>query len=163
MVWMLQCTISVLTAQYALSMALIQPWELITITPSPDLLFQLIVMDLFYVEHFADLICADRLTVWLVLYHLKPGYTITSKLISVCLGLFHTYCAPEKLSNDCDLPSTSCLFQRFFKNDVCEAQTILSNMQLPQTITKPPANGTSSWLICSSLSILYSSFTISHM
>ena len=44
-----------------LRMATSQPRDPITITPSPDWLFQKIVMGLFYIEQFLYLICIDRL------------------------------------------------------------------------------------------------------
>ena len=48
-----------------------QTKEPINLTQSPDWPFQQIVMDLFYVGNHGYLLCADRLTGWLILYHLS--------------------------------------------------------------------------------------------
>ena len=60
-----------------------QPWEPIILTQSPDWPFQQIVIDLFYVGDHVYLACVDRLTGWLILYHVEPGHTTTSKLMSI--------------------------------------------------------------------------------
>ena len=96
------------------SIASIQLWEPVIITQSTDWPFQQILMN-FYVGHFAYFVCADRLTGWLILYHLKPGHAITSKLIPICLGLFHSYGTPDELSSDGDPPFISSLIQQFLK------------------------------------------------
>ena len=84
-----------------------QPQEPITMTPAPEWPFQQIVMDIFHIGHVAYLACADRLTGWLTLYHLKPGYTTTSKLVSIHWQLFPTYGTSDELSTDGGLPFTS--------------------------------------------------------
>ena len=84
-------------------------------TPALELPFQQIVMDLFHVGHVAYLACADRLTGWLILYHLKPGHATTSKLMSICRHLFQTYGTPDELSTDGGPPFTSSIFQEFFQ------------------------------------------------
>ena len=60
-----------------------QQHEPIQMTPTPEWPFQQIVMDLFYVGSFTYIACADRLTGWLILYHIKPGQAVASGLISI--------------------------------------------------------------------------------
>ena len=71
-----------------------QPQEPIILTWPPDWPFQQIVRDLFYVGNHAYPACADRLTGWLILFHLEPGYTTTSKLMSICRQLFQANSVP---------------------------------------------------------------------
>ena len=92
-----------------------QPREPITMTPSPEWPFQQIVMDIFHVGHVTYLACADRLTGWLILYHLNPGHATTSKLMSICRQLFQTYGTPEEISTDGGQPFTSTAFQEFLQ------------------------------------------------
>ena len=94
------------------SMAPSQPQEPITITVFSDWPFQ---QYLFFIELFANLVCAYRLHDWLILYHLKPGHATTFKLISICWGLFHIYGTPQELSCDEGPHFTSRLFQQFLK------------------------------------------------
>ena len=89
--------------------------EAVTMTPSPEWPFQQIVMDIFHVGHVTYLACADRLTGWLILYHLKPGHATTSKLMSICRQLFQTYGTPEEISTDGGQPFTSTAFQEFLQ------------------------------------------------
>ena len=51
---------------------IMQPQEPITMTPSLEWLFQQIERDIFQVRHIAYLAYEERLTVWFILYHLKP-------------------------------------------------------------------------------------------
>ena len=66
-----------------------QPREPITLTPS-DWPFQQIVMDLFYIGNHGYLASIDRLTGWLILYHLSHKKTKASRLISICQDIFQT-------------------------------------------------------------------------
>ena len=77
-----------------------QPREPLILTETPDWPFQMIVMDLFYVEQHTYLICADRFTGWPILYHFPPGKANATSLISVSRNIFHTYGVPEHLSTD---------------------------------------------------------------
>ena len=86
-----------------LSTNISQPQKPITITPSLEWLFQQIVMDIFQVSHIAYLACADRLSDWLILYHLKPGHATISKLMSNCRQMFQTYCTPDKPCTNAEL------------------------------------------------------------
>ena len=90
-----------------------QPKEPINLTPSPDWPFQQIVMDLFLVGNHEYLACADRLTGWLILYHLSHGQANASRLISICWDIFQTYGTPEELSSDGGPPFTSLPFKQF--------------------------------------------------
>ena len=72
-------------------------------------------MDLFDVGSFMYLACADRLTGWLILYHIRPGQAVASRLISICREIFQTYGAPEELSTDGGPPFSAYSFQRFLK------------------------------------------------
>ena len=72
-------------------------------------------MDIFHVGHVTYLACADRLTGWLILYHLKPGHATTSKLMSICRQLFQMYGTPEEISTDGGQPFTSTAFQEFLQ------------------------------------------------
>ena len=92
-----------------------QPQEPISMTPALELPFQQIVMGLFHVGHVAYLACADRLTGWLILYHLKPGHATTSKLMSICQHLFQTYGTPDEINTDGRPPFTSSIFQEFLQ------------------------------------------------
>ena len=89
--------------------------EPIQMTPTPEWLFQQIVMDLFYVGSFTYLACADRLTGWLILYHIKPGQAVASRLISICRQIFQAYSAPKELITDGGLPFSTYSFQQFLK------------------------------------------------
>ena len=77
-----------------------QTKEQINLTQSPDWPFQQIVMDLFYVGNHVYLAYADRLTGWLILYHLSHGQANTSRLISIWQDILQSYGAPEELSID---------------------------------------------------------------
>ena len=101
-----------------LTCATITPSQLrepITMTPAPEWPFQQIVMDRFHVGYVAYLACADRLTGWLILYHLKPGYATTSKLMSICRQRLQTYGTSDERSTDGDPPFTSSIFQEFLQ------------------------------------------------
>ena len=89
------------------------PKEPIIFTPSPEWPFQHIVMDLCYVGHHTYLVCADRLTGWLIIYHLKPNQAKAEKLITICRSLFETYGAPDEISSDGGPPFSAHQFQRF--------------------------------------------------
>ena len=84
-------------------------------TPTPEWPFLQIVMDLFYVGSFTYLACADRLTRWLILYRIKPGQAVASRLISICREIFQTYDAPEELSSDGGPPFSDYSFHQFLK------------------------------------------------
>ena len=68
---------------------------------------------LFYIGDHTYLACTDRLTGWLILYHLEPGHATTTKLMSICQQLFETYGAPEELNTYGGQPFTSNTFQEF--------------------------------------------------
>ena len=85
-------------------------------TPTPEWPFQQIVMDLFHVGSFTYLTCADRLTGWLILYRIKPGQAVASRLISICRDIFQAYSVPEELSTDGGPPFSVYPFQQFLKN-----------------------------------------------
>ena len=61
------------------------------------------------------LVCTDRLTGWLILYRIKPGQAVASRLISICREIFQTYGAPEELSTDGGPPFSAYSFQQFLK------------------------------------------------
>ena len=90
--------------------------EPINLTQYPDGPFQQIVMDLFYVGNHGYLACADRLTGWLILYHLSNGQANASRLISICRDIFQSYGAPEELSSDGRPPFTSLPFTQFLQD-----------------------------------------------
>ena len=79
--------------------------EPIILTKSPDWPFQQIVGDLFHVEHHKYLACADRLTGWLMLYHLPNSNA--ANLIRILRSIFEAYGAPEELSSDGGPPFSS--------------------------------------------------------
>ena len=93
-----------------------QTKEPINITQSPDWPFQQIVMDLFYVGKHGYLACGDRLTGWLILYHLSHRQANASRLISICRDIFQSYGAPEELSSDGGPPFTSLPFTQFLRD-----------------------------------------------
>ena len=72
-----------------------QKKEPINLTQSPDWPFQQILMDLFYVGNHGYIACADRLTGWLILYHLSHGQANASRLILICRDIFQSYGAPK--------------------------------------------------------------------
>ena len=92
-----------------------QQREPIIMIPASEWPFQQIVMDIFHIGHVAYLACADRLTGWIILYHLKPGHVTTSKLMSICQHLFQTYGTSDKFSTNGWPPFTSSIFQKFFQ------------------------------------------------
>ena len=92
---------------YCSRIAPCQPKEPIKFTPSPDWPFQKIIMN-FFLEYLA---CADRLTGWLILYHLSHGQANASRLILICQDIFQTYATPEELSSDGGPPFTSLPFK----------------------------------------------------
>ena len=49
------------------------------------------------------------------MYHLKPGHTTTSKLMSICWQLFQAYGTPDEFSTNGGPPFTSCIFQKFLQ------------------------------------------------
>ena len=100
---------------YCSKIAPCQPKEPINLTPSPDWPFQQIVMDLFPVGDHGYLTCADRLTGWLILYHLSHGQANASRLISICQDIFQTYGAPEEHSSDDGHPSHPFHSNSFYK------------------------------------------------
>ena len=110
-----------------------QPWEPIIMTPAPEWPFQQIVMNIFHICHIAYLACADRLTSWLILHHLKPGHATTSKLMFICWHLFQTYGTPDELSTDGGPPFTFSIFQEFL-------QTWCVRHRL-SSVTYPQSNG----------------------
>ena len=110
-----------------------QPREPIILTRSLVWPFQLIVMDLFYIGDHAYLACTDRLTGWLILYHLELSHTTTSKLMSICWQLFQAYSALDKLSTNGGPPFTPSIFQEFLRT-WCVKHWLSS-------IAYPPPNG----------------------
>ena len=110
-----------------------QPQEPIMMTPAPEWPFQQIKMDIFHVSHIAYLACADRLTGWLILYHLKSGHATTSKLMSICRYLFQIYGTQDELCTNGGLPFTSSIFQEFL-------QTWCVRHRL-SSVTYPQSNG----------------------
>ena len=88
-------------------------------------------MDLFLIGDHTYLVCADRLTGWLILYHLEPGHTTTTKLMSICRQLFQTYGAPEELSTDGGPPFASSAFQEFLRTWCVKYR--LSSVAYPQS------------------------------
>ena len=92
-----------------------QSREPIIMTSSPEWPFQQIALDLFYVGHQAYLACADRLTGWLMVFHLKPGQASAGNLISICRGVFQAYGVPEEISSDGGPPFTSNRFLSFLE------------------------------------------------
>ena len=98
------------------TIALSQPGETIIMTPAPEWPFQQIVMDIFHVDHVAYLTCVDRLTAWLILYHLKPDHATTSIKLCSSVGACSKHTAsPEELSTDGRPPFTSSIFQEFLQ------------------------------------------------
>ena len=90
-----------------------------------------IVMDIFHFGHIAYLTCADRLTGWLILYHLKPGHATTSKLMSIYRHLFQTYGTPDELSTNGGPPFTPSIFQEFLQTWCVRHR--LSSVAYPQS------------------------------
>ena len=84
-----------------------------------------------HVGHVAYLACADRLTGWFILYHLKPGHATTSKLMSICRHLFQTYSTPDKLSTYSGTLFTSSIFQEFLRTWCVRHR--LSSVTYPQS------------------------------
>ena len=74
------------------------------------------MMDLFYVGSFTYLACADRLTGSLILYHIKPGQAVPSRLISISREIFQAYGVPAELSTDSGLPFSAYLIYRRIPN-----------------------------------------------
>ena len=90
-----------------------QPREPIVLTESPEWPFQKIALDLFYVNGQAYLVCADRFTGWLMIYHLPPGHTTATHLIDITRDIFQTYGVPEEMSRDGGPPMHSQIFLDF--------------------------------------------------
>ena len=105
--------------------------EPINLILSPDWPFSQIVMDLFYVGNHGYLACADKLTGWLILYHLTNGQANASRLISICWDIFQSYAAPEELSSDGRPPFTSIPFTQFLWDWVVKHR--LSSTAYPQS------------------------------
>ena len=110
-----------------------QPWDPIIMTSALEWPFQQIVMDIFPLGHIAYLACADRLTGWLILYHLKPGHAPTSKLMSIFWHLFQTYSTPDELGTNGGPPFTSSMFQ--------ESQSHTPNPMAGQNLQRKPRRG----------------------
>ena len=88
------------------------PHEPIHMTPTQEWPFQQIVMDLFYVGSFTYLACADRFTGWLILYGIKLGQAVASRLICICREIFQAYGVPKELSTDSGPPFSAYSFQK---------------------------------------------------
>ena len=101
---------------YCSKIAHSQPKEPINLTPSPDWPFQQIIIALFYVGNHGYLACADRLTIWLILYHFSCGQSNALRFISICRDIFQTYGTPEELSSDGEPPFTSLPFKQFLQD-----------------------------------------------
>ena len=108
-----------------------QTKEPINLTQSPDWLFQQIVMDLFYVGNHGHLVCADRLTGWLILYYLSHGQANASRLISIYRDIFQSHGAPEELGSDDGPPFTSFPFTQFLRDWAVKHR--LSSAAYPQS------------------------------
>ena len=105
-----------------------QTKEPINRTQSPD--WQ-IVIDLFYVRNHRYLACTDRLTGWLIRYHLSHGQANASRLISICRDIFQRNGAPEELSSDGGPPFTSLPFTQFLRDWAVKHR--LSSAAYPQS------------------------------
>ena len=79
-------------------------------------------MDLFYVGNHGYLACADRLTGWLILYHLSHRQANASRLISICRDIFQSYGGP---------PFTSLPFTQFLRDWAVKHR--LSSAAYPQS------------------------------
>ena len=123
------------------------PREPIVMTPSPDYPFQRIVMDVCEVQSHLYLVCADRLTGWLMIFHLKPGHATSMELISICRTLFHTYGSPEELSSDGGSIFMSHAFQNFL--ETWGVRHRLSSVAYPQS------NGRAELAVKSAKRIIY--------
>ena len=88
-------------------------------------------MDLFLIGNHVYLARTDRLTGWLILYHLSHGQANTSRLISICRDIFQTYGAPEELSSDGGPPFTSLPFKQLLHD--WGVQHRLSSVAYPQS------------------------------
>ena len=109
----------------------IQSWEPIIMTPALEWAFQQIVMDIFHVGHIVYFACVDKLTSWLILYHLKPGHATTSKLMSIYWHLFQTCGTPDELSTNGEPPFTSSIFHEFLQTWCVRHR--LSSVAYPQS------------------------------
>ena len=87
--------------------------EPIIFTPSPEWPFQHIVLDLCYVGHHTYLVCADRLTGWLIIYHLRPNQAKAEKPITICRSLFEKYGAPDEIGSKGGPPFWAHQFEKF--------------------------------------------------
>ena len=87
-------------------------------------------MDIFHIGPIVYLVCADRLTGWLILCHLKLGYATTYKLMSICQQLIQTYGTPDELNTDSSLSFTSSIFQEFLQMWCVKHR--LSSVKYPQ-------------------------------
>ena len=108
-----------------------QTKESINLTQSPDWPFQQIVIALFYVRNHGYLACANRLTGWLILYHLSHGQANASRLIAICRNIFQSYGAPDELNSDGRPPFTSLPFTQFLRDWAVKHR--LSSAAYPQS------------------------------
>ena len=74
---------------------------------------------------------ADRLTGWLILYHLSHRQANASRLISICRDIFQSYGSPEELSSDGGPPFTSLPFTQFLQDWAVKHR--LSSAAYPQS------------------------------
>ena len=70
-----------------------QPTKPITLTPSPDWPSSIFSW-ISYVGNHGHLACTDRLTSWLILYHLSHRQANTSKIILICQDIYYKPIAP---------------------------------------------------------------------
>ena len=84
-------------------------------SPSPTYPFQQICLDFFEVGHHQYLVCVDRFSAWIIIYHFRSQAT-GRKLVKICRDISSHYGVPEEISSDGGPQFASSDFQTFMKD-----------------------------------------------
>ena len=106
------------------------PKEPLRPSPSPDYPYQQVCLDFFDVEHHKYLVCVDRFSAWLTIFHFAKRAT-SAELISACRSVFVQNGVAEEASTDGGPQLTSSAFKEFLER--WGVRHRLSSVDYPQS------------------------------